>query len=99
MHKKTAFSSAVFTYFYNTLFFMVSYTPLCSQFGAVYFAATGGAAALISNSIKSCEVIAYEELGAEAVHKLYVEDFPAVVVMDANGGNLYESEKAKYRKL
>ena len=67
--------------------------------GAVYFAATGGAAALISNSIKSCEVIAYEELGAEAVHKLYVEDFPAVVVMDANGGNLYESEKAKYRRL
>ena len=66
---------------------------------AVYFAATGGAAALISIHIKKAEVIAYEDLGAEAIHKLYVEDFPAVVVNDTEGNNLYETEKAKYRTL
>ncbi|MBR5467898.1 MAG: Fe-S-containing hydro-lyase [Firmicutes bacterium] len=66
---------------------------------AVYFAATGGAAALISSHIKKCEVIAYDDLGAEAIHKLYVEDFPVVVVNDTEGNNLYESEKAKYRTL
>lgn len=66
---------------------------------AVYFAATGGAAALISSHIKKAEVIAYEDLGAEAIHKLYVEDFPAVVVNDTEGNNLYETEKAKYRTL
>lgn len=67
--------------------------------GAVYFAATGGAAALISSHIKKAEVIAYDDLGAEAIHKLYVEDFPCVVVVDSLGNNLYESEKAKYRTL
>ena len=56
---------------------------------AVYFAAIGGAAALISKTIKYKEVICYEDLGAEAVHKLYVEDFPAVVVIDCRGNNLY----------
>ena len=66
---------------------------------AVYFAATGGAAALISSHIKKCEVIAYDDLGAEAIHKLYVEDFTVVVVNDTEGNNLYESEKAKYRTL
>ena len=66
---------------------------------AVYFAATGGAAALISSHIKECEIIAYEDLGAEAVRRLYVEDFPAIVVIDSEGNNLYESEKAKYRTL
>ncbi|MCI1931896.1 MAG: Fe-S-containing hydro-lyase [Clostridia bacterium] len=66
---------------------------------AVYFAATGGAAALISSHIKKCEIIAYEDLGAEAVRKLYVEDFPAIVVIDTEGNNLYESEKEKYRTL
>ena len=66
---------------------------------AVYFAATGGAAALISSHIKKCEIIAYEDLGAEAIRKLYVEDFPAIVVIDTEGNNLYESEKAKYRTL
>lgn len=66
---------------------------------AVYFAATGGAAALISSHIKECEIIAYEDLGAEAIRKLYVEDFPAIVVIDTEGNNLYESEKAKYRTL
>lgn len=65
---------------------------------AVYFAAIGGAAALIAKSIKAVEVIAYEDLGAEAVHKMVVEDFPAIVVIDSEGNNLYEKGPAKYRK-
>lgn len=65
---------------------------------AVYFAAIGGAGALIANSVQSSEVIAYEDLGAEAVRKLTVEDFPAIVVIDSKGNNLYETEPAKYRK-
>ena len=67
------------------------------KYGAVYFAATGGAAALISNHIKEAELIAYEDLGTEAVRRLYVEDFPAVVVIDSFGNDLYETEKLKYR--
>ncbi|MGM0548832.1 MAG: Fe-S-containing hydro-lyase [Bacillota bacterium] len=58
--------------------------------GAVYFAATGGAAALIAQRIKKAEIIAYEDLGAEAVRKLEVEDFPATVVIDAEANNLYQ---------
>ncbi len=58
---------------------------------AIYLAAIGGAAALISKTIKSKEVICYEDLGTEAVHKLYVEDFPAIVVIDSKGNNLYEN--------
>jgi len=65
---------------------------------AIYFAAIGGAAALIAKSIKKSEVIAYEDLGAEAVFKFYVEDFPAIVVVDSAGNNLYETEPPKYRK-
>ena len=65
---------------------------------AVYFAATGGAGALISQHIKKVEIIAYEDLGAEAVRRLEVENFPVVVVMDGFGGNLYETEPPKYRK-
>ena len=65
---------------------------------AVYFAATGGAAALMSNQIKACKVIAYDDLGAEAVHELYVEDFPCIVVIDSLGNNLYETEKQKYKR-
>ena len=64
---------------------------------AVYFAAIGGAAALIADSIKEAEVIAYEDLGAEALRKLRVEDFPAIVVNDMHGGDAYEQGKAKYR--
>jgi fumarate hydratase subunit beta len=64
---------------------------------AVYFAAIGGAAALIADSIKEAEVIAYEDLGAEALRKLRVEDFPAIVVNDMYGGDAYETGKAKYR--
>jgi fumarate hydratase subunit beta len=66
--------------------------------GAVYFAATGGAGALIASSITECDVIAYEELGPEAVRKLKVKDFPAVVVIDSKGNNLYETERKKYQK-
>ena len=65
--------------------------------GAVYFGATGGAAALIAKSIKKVEVIAYEDLGAEAIHRFYVEDFPAIVVIDSQGNNLYETEPQKYK--
>ncbi len=64
---------------------------------AVYLATIGGAGALISKSIKKSEVIAYEELGAEAVRRLEVEDFPATVINDIYGGGLYEGGKAKYR--
>ncbi|KJR98946.1 MAG: fumarate hydratase [Peptococcaceae bacterium BRH_c4a] len=60
------------------------------QYKAVYFAAVGGAAALISRCIKSCDVIAYPELGPEAIRKLYVEDFPVIVINDSLGGDLYE---------
>jgi len=64
---------------------------------AVYFAAIGGAGALISKSIIKAEVIAYEELGAEAVRRLEVEDFPVTVINDIYGGDLYQEGKAKYR--
>ena len=64
----------------------------------VYFAAVGGAAALIARSVKKSEVIAYEDLGAEAVFRFYVEDFPAIVVVDSAGNNLYETEPPKYKK-
>lgn len=62
----------------------------------VYFAAVGGAAALISSCIKECKVIAFDELGTESIKKLRVENFPAIVVTDCEGNNLYISEKAKY---
>lgn len=58
--------------------------------GAVYFAAVGGAGALLSKRILASEVIAYDDLGAEAIRKLEVEDFPAIIVMDCEGKNLYE---------
>ncbi len=64
---------------------------------AVYFAAIGGAGALISRAIKKAEVIAYPELGAEAVMRLEVEDFPLFVVNDVHGGDLYEAGVAEYR--
>ena len=64
---------------------------------AVYLGAIGGAGSLISKSIKKAEVIAYEELGAEAVRRIEVEDFPVTVVDDIYGGDLYEEGKAKYQ--
>jgi len=67
------------------------------KYRAVYFAAIGGAGALISKSIKKSEVIAYEELGAEAIRRLEVEDFPVTVINDIYGGDLYQEGKTKYR--
>ncbi|WFD08992.1 Fe-S-containing hydro-lyase [Tepidibacter hydrothermalis] len=64
----------------------------------VYFAATGGAGAIISSCIKESEVILYEDLGAEAVRKLTVENFPLVVVIDSKGNNLYDIERKKYER-
>ena len=65
---------------------------------AVYLAAIGGAGALLSRCIKKSEVIAYEDLGTEAIRKLEVEDFPAIVVIDAEGNNLYETAILRYQK-
>jgi fumarate hydratase subunit beta len=66
---------------------------------AIYFAAIGGAGALISKAIRRAEVIAYPELGTEAVMRLEVEDFPAVVVNDIYGGDLYGMGLEKYKEL
>lgn len=66
--------------------------------GAVYLAAIGGAGALLSQRIKKSEIIAYEDLGTEAVRKLEVEDFPAIVVIDSRGNNFYETAALRYRK-
>lgn len=67
------------------------------KYKAVYFAAIGGTGALISRSIKKAEVLAYEDLGAEAVRRIEVEDFPAVVINDVHGGDLFQEGKAAYR--
>jgi fumarate hydratase subunit beta len=64
----------------------------------VYFAAIGGAAALMAESIKESEVIAYEELGSEAIRKLTVEKLPAIVIIDYEGNNLYELGQEEYLK-
>lgn len=64
--------------------------------GAVYFAAVGGAAALIARSVKKTEIVAYEDLGPEAIRLMEVEDFPAVVAQDAHGGNLYREGVEQY---
>lgn len=65
--------------------------------GAVYFAAVGGAGALLSKSITRSEVIAYDDLGTEAIRRLEVENFPVIVVIDSNGHNLYETAIEEYR--
>ena len=66
--------------------------------GAVYFAAVGGAGALLSQRIKKSEVIAYKDLGTEAIRKLEVEDFPVIVVIDSKGDNLYETAIKEYSR-
>jgi len=68
------------------------------KYKAVYFAATGGAGALIAKSIKSSEIVAYEDLGPEAVRKLVVENFPVIVANDCYGGDLFEEGIKKYSK-
>lgn len=65
---------------------------------AVYFAAVGGAGALLSKCIKSSELVCYGDLGAEAVLKLEVQDFPVIVVIDSKGNNLYETAVEKYKR-
>lgn len=65
---------------------------------AVYFAAVGGAGALLSKCIKEAEVIAYDDLGTEAIRKLKVENLPVIVVIDQNGNNLYETAVADFQK-
>jgi len=65
---------------------------------SVYFAAVGGAGALIAKSIKKAEIVAYEDLGAEAIRRLEVENFPAVVAQDCHGGNLYVDGKKKFQE-
>jgi fumarate hydratase subunit beta len=65
---------------------------------AVYFAAVGGAGALLSRSITASEVVAYDDLGTEAIRRLEVVDFPVIVVIDAEGNDLYETAVEEYRE-
>lgn len=67
--------------------------------GSVYFAAVGGAGALLAQSIKSSEVIAYDDLGTEAIRKLEVENFPVIVVIDAKGNDLYQTAITEFCTL
>ena len=64
--------------------------------GAVYFGAIGGCGALLGKCIKKAEVVAYDDLGAEAIRRLEVEDFPVIVIIDADGNNLYETGRKNY---
>ncbi|MEG6522432.1 Fe-S-containing hydro-lyase [Desulfotomaculum sp. 1211_IL3151] len=66
------------------------------EHGAVYFGAIGGAAALIARSIQEATIVAYPELGPEAIYRLVVKDFPAIVVNDSFGGDLYQEGKKRY---
>ncbi len=66
------------------------------EHGAVYFGAIGGCGALLSKCIKKAEVIAYDDLGAEAIRRLEVEDFPVIVIIDSEGNNLYETGRKAY---
>jgi len=67
-----------------------------AETGAIYFGAIGGAGALLSGCVVQCEVIAFEDLGPEAVHRLEVRDFPVTVLLDAHGGDLYEEGRKAY---
>ena len=68
------------------------------QYHGVYFGAIGGAGAIIGNAVQSCKIIAYDDLGPEAIRRLEVKDFPAVVVIDCEGNDLYEIGRAQYLK-
>jgi len=68
------------------------------KYSGVYFGAIGGAGALLNKCVKSCELIAYEDLGAEALRKLYVEEMPLTVIIDCEGKNLYEEGRKDYLK-
>lgn len=69
-----------------------------TQNGSIYFGATGGAGALISQCVKSARIVAFPELGTEAIRRLYVENFPVTVLIDTYGNNLYEIGIAKYKR-
>jgi len=66
------------------------------KYKAVYIGAVGGAGALLASHITKCEIIAYPDLGSEAIHKLEIKNFPGIIIIDCNGNNLYESEQKKY---
>ena len=68
------------------------------KYSGVYFGAVGGAGALLSECIKECELVAYEDLGAEALRRLYVQDMPLVVIIDSEGNNLYKTGRDAYLK-
>ncbi|WP_457601427.1 Fe-S-containing hydro-lyase [Hydrogenivirga sp.] len=72
---------------------------LLKKYKAVYFAAVGGVATLLQKHIKSSELIAYEDLGTEAIRRLYVEDFPVIVANDVYGGDLFEEGRQRYAKM
>jgi fumarate hydratase subunit beta len=72
---------------------------LLKKYKAVYFAAVGGVAVLLAKSIKSSEVIAYEDLGTEAIRRLYVEDFPVIVANDIYGGDVFEEGRRKFARI
>ena len=66
------------------------------EHGAVYFGAIGGCGALLGQCVRKAEIVAYEDLGAEAIRRLEVEDFPVVVIIDSEGNNLYETGRKAY---
>ena len=68
------------------------------EHGCIYFGSVEGTAALLSECIRSAEIVAYEDLGPEAIYRLTVEDFPAIVVNDLHGGDLYEEGRNQYRR-
>lgn len=68
------------------------------RYGAVYFAAVGGSGAYLARRIRSAEVVAYDDLGPEAIYRLEVQDFPAIVVNDCHGADLYQQSPERYRE-
>ena len=88
----------------TTSYRMDAYSPKTIELGLTCMIgkgarnAVGGAGALLSTCVKKCEVVDYEDLGSEAIHRLEVVDFPGIVVIDSQGNNLYETEPEKYRK-
>ena len=86
------------TYQYNGDYITQEVIDAIIRNESVYFAAVGGAGALLSKCIKRSEVVAYDDLGAEAIRRLEIENFPVIVVIDKDGNNLYETAIEKYRK-
>jgi fumarate hydratase subunit beta len=72
---------------------------LCREYGGVYLLSIGGASAIISNQVKACEVVAYEDLGTESVKKLYVENLRVIVGIDTKGNVFQDREIQKYRRI